>query len=151
MRIFMFSSLVARFSLFGCYSFSDDYCSVSYTLKIILQDYVNLEIIKKRGSSINPDIHHSKVFSSVVSQKYADRKISRKHEAVFFSRISPSISSNEKLGFLDQLLYRSSKPWWCLVRIALNQLRTINWLWLIDSADVLIFFLDYFLSNPPKN
>jgi len=29
-----------------------------------LQDYVNLEIIKKRGSSINPDIHHSKVFSS---------------------------------------------------------------------------------------
>ncbi len=34
-------------------------------LKIILQDYVNLEIIKKRGSSINPDIHHSKKFSSV--------------------------------------------------------------------------------------
>jgi len=31
-----------------------------------LQDYVNLEIIKKRGSSINPDIHHSKVFSSGV-------------------------------------------------------------------------------------
>ena len=29
-----------------------------------MQDYVNLEIIKKRGSSINPDIHHSKVFSS---------------------------------------------------------------------------------------
>jgi len=57
-------SLVARFSLIGCYSFSDDYCSVSYTFKIILQDYVNLEIIKKRGSNINPDIHHSKVFSS---------------------------------------------------------------------------------------
>ena len=32
---------------------------------IILQDYVNLELFKKRGSSINPDIHHSKVFSSV--------------------------------------------------------------------------------------
>ena len=30
-----------------------------------MQDYVNLEIIKKRGSSINPDIPHSKVFSSV--------------------------------------------------------------------------------------
>ena len=29
-----------------------------------MQDYVSLEIIKKRGSSINPDIHHSKVFSS---------------------------------------------------------------------------------------
>ena len=29
-----------------------------------MQDYVNLKIIKKRGSSINPDIHHSKVFSS---------------------------------------------------------------------------------------
>ena len=29
-----------------------------------MQDYVNLEIIKKRGSSINPDIHHSKVPSS---------------------------------------------------------------------------------------
>ena len=46
-------SLVVRFSLIGCYSFSDDY-SFSYTFKIILQDYVNLEIIKKRGSSINP-------------------------------------------------------------------------------------------------
>ena len=56
-------SLVVRFSLIGCYSFWDDY-SFSYTFKIILQDYVNLEIIKKRGSSINPDIHHSKVFSS---------------------------------------------------------------------------------------
>ena len=56
-------SLVARFSLIGCYSFSDDY-SFSYTFKIILQDYVNLEIIKKRESSINRDIHHSKVFSS---------------------------------------------------------------------------------------
>ena len=56
-------SLVVRFSLIGCYSFSDDY-SFSYTFKIILQDNVNLEIIKKRGSSINPDIHHSKVFSS---------------------------------------------------------------------------------------
>ena len=56
-------SLVVRFSLIGCYSFSDDY-SFSCTFKIILQDYVNLEIIKKRGSSINPDIHHSKVFSS---------------------------------------------------------------------------------------
>ena len=33
---------------------------------IILQDYVNLEIIKKGGSSINPDIHHSKVFSSEI-------------------------------------------------------------------------------------
>ena len=57
-------SLVVCFSLIGCCSFSDDY-SFSYTFKIILQDYVNLEIIKKRGSSINPDIHHSKVFSSV--------------------------------------------------------------------------------------
>ena len=56
-------SLVVRFSLIGCYSFSNDY-SFSYTFKIILQDYVNLEIIKKRASSINPDIHHSKVFSS---------------------------------------------------------------------------------------
>ena len=55
---------VLSFYLIGCYSFSDDY-SFSYTFKIILQDYVNLEIIKKRGSSINPDIHHSKVFSSV--------------------------------------------------------------------------------------
>ena len=59
-------SLVVRFSLNGCYSFSDDY-RFSYTFKIILQDYVNLEIIKKRGSSINPDIHHSKVFSSRLS------------------------------------------------------------------------------------
>ena len=60
-------SLVVRFSLIGCYSFSDDYSFswFSYTFKIILQDYVNLEIIKKRGSSINPDIHHSEVFSSV--------------------------------------------------------------------------------------
>ena len=41
-------SLVVRFSLIGRYSFSDDY-SFSYTFKIILQDYVNLEIIKKRG------------------------------------------------------------------------------------------------------
>ena len=56
-------SLVVCSSLIGCCSFSDDY-SFSYTFKIILQDYVNLEIIKKRGSSINPDIHHSKVFSS---------------------------------------------------------------------------------------
>ena len=39
-------SLVVCFSLIGCYSFSDDY-SFSYTFKIILQDYVNLEIIKK--------------------------------------------------------------------------------------------------------
>jgi len=39
-------SLVVRFSLIGCYSFSGDY-SFSYTIKIILQDYVNLEIIKK--------------------------------------------------------------------------------------------------------
>ena len=59
-------SLVVCFSLIGCCSFSDDY-SFSYTYKIILQDYVNLEIIKKKGSSINPDIHHSKVFSSVLS------------------------------------------------------------------------------------
>ena len=57
-------SLVVCFSLIGCCSFSDDY-SFSSTFKIILQDYVNLENIKKRGSSINPDIHHSKVFSSV--------------------------------------------------------------------------------------
>ena len=28
------------------------------------QDYVSLEISKKRGLSINPDIHHSKVPSS---------------------------------------------------------------------------------------
>ena len=56
-------SLVACFSRIGCYSFSDDY-SFSYTFKIILQDYVNLEIMKKRGSSIYPDTHHSKVFSS---------------------------------------------------------------------------------------
>ena len=31
---------------------------------IILQDYINLEIKKKSGLSLNPDIHHSKVFSS---------------------------------------------------------------------------------------
>ena len=30
------------------------------------QDYVSLEISKKRGLSINPDIHQSKVPSSVV-------------------------------------------------------------------------------------
>jgi len=29
-----------------------------------LQDYVNLEIKKKSGLSLNPDIHHSKVPSS---------------------------------------------------------------------------------------
>ena len=29
-----------------------------------MQDSVSLEIKKKRGSSINLDIHHSKVFSS---------------------------------------------------------------------------------------
>ena len=33
----------------------------SYTFKIILQDYVNLEIKKKSGLSLNPDIYHSKV------------------------------------------------------------------------------------------
>ena len=65
-------SLVVRFSLIGCYSFSGDY-SFSYTIKIILQDYVNLEIIKKRGSSINPDIHHSKVFSSVQLTEHTGR------------------------------------------------------------------------------
>ena len=56
-------SLVVCFSLIGYYSFSDDY-RFSNTFKIISQDYVNLEIIKKRGSSINPDIHNSNVFSS---------------------------------------------------------------------------------------
>ena len=85
-------SLVARFSLFGCYSLSDDLILIwilsFFIHKIILQNYVNLEIMKKRGSSINPDIHHSKVFSSIVSQKYVDRKISRKHEAVFFTDFS---------------------------------------------------------------
>ena len=30
-----------------------------------MQDYVNLEIKKKSGLSLNPDIHHSKVPSSV--------------------------------------------------------------------------------------
>ena len=38
-----------------------------------MQDYVNLEIIKKRGSSINPDIHHSKVFSSVLSDRNTNK------------------------------------------------------------------------------
>ena len=35
-----------------------------------MQDYVNLEIIQKRGSSINPFIHHSKVFSSELGTVY---------------------------------------------------------------------------------
>ena len=43
--------------------FSNENISV-LSFKIILQDYVNLEIIKQRGSNINPDIHHSKVPSS---------------------------------------------------------------------------------------
>ena len=65
-----------RIFLIGCPLFSDWLLQflrwsninlnfiVFHTLKIILQDYVNLETIKKRGSSINPDIHYSKVFSS---------------------------------------------------------------------------------------
>ena len=68
-------SLVVCFSLIGRCSFSDDY-SFSYTFKIILQDYVNLEIIKERGSSINPDIHHSKVFSSGLVQSIGIRQYS---------------------------------------------------------------------------
>ena len=36
------------------------------------QALFNLEIRKKRGLSINPDIHHSKVFSSVFQIKKID-------------------------------------------------------------------------------
>jgi len=43
--------------------------SASYTrfyalFRIQVQDWVSLDIKKKRGSRINLDIHHSKVFSS---------------------------------------------------------------------------------------
>ena len=48
-----------------------------------MQDYVNLEIIKKRGSRINPDIHHSKVFSSE-----ANTFVSNSANLQFFSTIS---------------------------------------------------------------
>ena len=36
------------------------------------QAIFNLEIKKKSGLSINPDIHHSKVFSSVYRNKNID-------------------------------------------------------------------------------
>ena len=82
-----FLSLVVCFSLIGCYSFSDDY-SFSYTFKIILQDYVNLEIIKKRGYSINPDIHHSKVFSSdCINFCTADAFSGNLHNFIFLENI----------------------------------------------------------------
>ena len=67
MRIFLFSHWLSAF-LWLAATVSLMITVFSYTFKIILQDYVNLEIIKKRGSSINPDIHHSKVFSSASLQ-----------------------------------------------------------------------------------
>ena len=47
------------------------YTRTDPTFKIILQDYVNLEIKKKSGLSLNPNIHHSKVPSSdqILSEK----------------------------------------------------------------------------------
>ena len=39
-------------------------------LNIWSRDYVSLEISKKRGLSINPDIHHSKVPSSEFSNRH---------------------------------------------------------------------------------
>ena len=38
------------------------------------QAIFNLEIKKKSGLSLNPDIHHSKVFSSGDIESYADNK-----------------------------------------------------------------------------
>ena len=72
MRIFLFSHwlpaflwLAATVSQMIKYWF--EFYRFSYTFKIILQDYVNLEIKKKSGLSLNPDIHHSKIPSSCFS------------------------------------------------------------------------------------
>ena len=69
MRIFLFSHwllaflwLAATVSQMIKYLF--EFYRFSYIFKIILQDYVNLEIKKKSGLSLNPDIHHLKVPSS---------------------------------------------------------------------------------------
>ena len=61
-----------------------------------MQDYVNLEIIKKRGSSINPDIHHSKVLAlySTFLAYVMERYIIYKEEEI---QMSSSFSLNYKL------------------------------------------------------
>ena len=67
-----------------------------------VQAIFNLEIKKKSGLSLNPDINHSKVFSSVRSDKFI-------LHFIYPPWVRSEIETNDENNFINKVHFSSSK------------------------------------------
>ena len=73
------------------------------------QAIFNLEIKKKSGLSINPDIHHSKVFSSGIPKNFAVEQFSFNfHNQSVIAKLYISVISRCNFCFLSLILFKNT-------------------------------------------